>query len=93
MKNKKYIIVCFQCFISFNLFSQQVADTNYNPVINRPEYPTGKGRIVMFGEAAMFTTQFVDPSQAKVGMNSDYADENYKLLLNLIHLLDGRFDK
>jgi len=25
-------------------------------------------------------------------MNSDYADENYKLLLNIIHWLDGKIE-
>lgn len=50
----------------------------------------GKGRIVMFGEAAMFSAQLAGPSQARVGMNSDFAEENYKLLLNIIHWLDGR---
>jgi hypothetical protein len=52
----------------------------------------GKGRLVMFGEAAMFTAQLAGPSQARAGMNSEYAEENYKLLLNIIHWLDGRFD-
>jgi hypothetical protein len=52
----------------------------------------GKGRVMMFGEAAMFTAQLAGASQAKVGMNSDYADENYKLLLNIIHWLDGKFE-
>ena len=52
----------------------------------------GKGRIVMFGEAAMFTAQLAGPNQARVGMNSDYAEENYKLLLNIIHWLDRKFE-
>jgi hypothetical protein len=52
----------------------------------------GKGRVVMFGEAAMFTAQLAGPEGIRVGMNSDYADENYKLLLNIIHWLDGRFE-
>ena len=52
----------------------------------------GKGRLVFFGEAAMFSAQLAGPAKAKVGMNSDYAEENYKLLLNIIHWLDGRFD-
>jgi hypothetical protein len=52
----------------------------------------GKGRIVFFGEAAMFTAQLAGPQKTKVGMNSDYAGENYKLLLNIIHWLDRRFD-
>jgi hypothetical protein len=52
----------------------------------------GKGRLVMFGEAAMFTAQLAGPSKTRVGMNSDYAEENYKLLLNIIHWLDGRYE-
>lgn len=51
----------------------------------------GKGRVVMFGEAAMFSAQLAGPQQRKVGMNSDYAAENYKLLLNIIHWLDGKY--
>jgi hypothetical protein len=52
----------------------------------------GKGRLVMFGEAAMFSAQLAGPTKARAGMNADYAEENYKLLLNIIHWLDGRFD-
>ena len=52
----------------------------------------GSGRIVFFGEAAMFTAQLAGPQKTKVGMNSDYAEENYKLLLNIIHWLDKRYD-
>lgn len=50
----------------------------------------GRGRLVMFGEAAMFTAQLAGPAKAKIGMNSDYAEENYKLLLNIIHWLDRK---
>ncbi len=49
----------------------------------------GKGRIVMFGEAAMFSAQVAGPNRVKVGMNHPQAGENYQLLLNLIHWLDG----
>lgn len=52
----------------------------------------GKGRVVAFGEAAMFTAQLAGPNQIKIGMNSDFAPENYKLLLNIIHWLDGKID-
>ena len=52
----------------------------------------GKGRVVMFGEAAMFSAQLAGANQYKVGMNSDYAEENYKLLLNIIHWLDGKME-
>ena len=50
----------------------------------------GKGRVVMFGEAAMFSAQLAGQNKRKVGMNSEYAEENYKLLLNIIHWLDGK---
>ncbi|MDP4224232.1 MAG: hypothetical protein Q8868_13070 [Bacteroidota bacterium] len=51
----------------------------------------GKGRVVIFGEAAMFTAQLAGPAKTKVGMNSDYAKENFQLLLNIIHWLDRKF--
>jgi hypothetical protein len=52
----------------------------------------GKGRIVVFGEASMFSAQIGDPGRRKMGMNSDHAMDNYKLLLNIIHWLDGLLD-
>ncbi len=50
----------------------------------------GKGKIVAFGEAAMFTAQLAGPEKIKIGMNSEVASENYQLLLNIIHWLDGK---
>ncbi|MBN2774850.1 MAG: hypothetical protein JXR31_11410, partial [Prolixibacteraceae bacterium] len=52
----------------------------------------GKGKIVVSGEAAMFSAQIAGPQKIKAGMNREDAKENYKLLLNIIHWLDGRFD-
>ncbi len=49
----------------------------------------GKGKIVVFGEAAMFTAQLAGPQKIKMGMNNEIAPENYQLLLNIIHWLDG----
>lgn len=50
----------------------------------------GKGRVVMSGEAAMFTAQLAGPQQYPAGMNSPFTHNNYRLLLNIIHWLDGR---
>jgi hypothetical protein len=50
----------------------------------------GKGRVVVSGEAAMFTAQLAGPQKIKVGMNSEDAIENFQLLLNIIHWLDGK---
>ncbi len=50
----------------------------------------GKGRIVVFGEAAMFTAQL--QGKNKVGMNLKSASQNFQFLLNTIHWLDGILD-
>ena len=52
----------------------------------------GKGKIVVFGEAAMFTAQLAGPKKRKGGMNSEVAPENHQLLLNIIHWLDGKLE-
>ena len=52
----------------------------------------GKGRIVAFGEAAMFTHQIQGPKKTKMGMNNKVAPENHQLLLNIIHWLDGKIE-
>ena len=49
----------------------------------------GKGNVVMFGEAAMFSAQLAGPQKKKLGMNDDRAGQNFQLLLNIIHWLDG----
>lgn len=48
-----------------------------------------RGKVVAFGEAAMFTSQLAGPQHIRVGMSMDIANENYQLLLNIIHWLDG----
>ena len=52
----------------------------------------GKGKIVAFGEAAMFTAQLAGSQKRKGGMNSEIAPENHQLLLNIIHWLDGKLE-
>lgn len=52
----------------------------------------GKGRVVVFGEAAMFSAQLAGPQRVKMGMNNETAPENFQLLLNIIHWLDGKLD-
>lgn len=48
----------------------------------------GYGKVVVFGEAAMFTTQLAGAQKFKMGMNNPDASENPKLLLNLIRWLE-----
>jgi hypothetical protein len=49
----------------------------------------GKGKVVIYGEAMMFTAQLGGGlSWMKLGMNSKAGYNNYKLFLNSIHWLD-----
>ncbi len=47
----------------------------------------GKGRVTVFGEAAMFTAQIAGGSR-QVGFNSPEASHNAQFVLNLVHWLD-----
>ena len=47
----------------------------------------GTGRAAVFSEAAMFSAQLGGPNKIPVGMNSPDADQNYRLLLNVMHWL------
>jgi hypothetical protein len=49
----------------------------------------GKGRVAVFGEAAMFSAQTVGPSRSPMGMNDPDAAQNAKFLLNVMHWLEG----
>lgn len=48
----------------------------------------GKGKLAVFGEAAMFTTQLAGAQQFKVGMNARGAEQNAPFLINLLSWLD-----
>ncbi len=54
--------------------------------------PYKKGKIVVSGEAMMFSAQLIGPEKRKGGMSSEFAPENYRLLLNIIHWLDGTLE-
>jgi hypothetical protein len=50
----------------------------------------GNGKIVVFGEVAMFSAQIAGtgPNQRRAGFNSPRAKKDAQLLLNIIHWLD-----
>lgn len=48
----------------------------------------GKGKVVVSGEAAMFSAQLAGPNRNPVGMNQPEARQNARLLLNLMEWLD-----
>ena len=47
----------------------------------------GKGRVAIFGEAAMFSAQLAGPNKTPMGMNAPEAKQNHQLLLNVMHWL------
>ncbi len=47
------------------------------------------GRAAFFGEAAMFSAQIAGPDKHPMGMNAPGAEQNYQLVLNLMHWLSG----
>jgi len=49
----------------------------------------GRGRVALFGEAAMFSAQRAGPNAAPMGMNAPQAAENPQFLLNTLHWLSG----
>ena len=49
----------------------------------------GKGRVAVFGEAAMFSAQLAGPNRNPMGMNAPIAEKNPQFLLNLMHWLSG----
>ena len=51
--------------------------------------PFGKGKVAVFGEAAMFSAQLAGPNKAPMGMNAPVAKQNSQFLLNVIHWLTG----
>ena len=50
----------------------------------------GRGRVAVFGEAAMFSAQLAGPNRGPMGMNAPVAAQNPQFLLNVMHWLSGR---
>lgn len=48
-----------------------------------------KGRVAVFGEAAMFSAQLAGPDKHPMGMNASIAKQNPQFLLNVMHWLTG----
>ncbi|HEX6370632.1 MAG TPA: DUF4350 domain-containing protein [Longimicrobium sp.] len=49
----------------------------------------GRGRVAVFGEAAMFSAQRAGPQRQPMGMNDPRAPQNVQFLLNVMHWLTG----
>jgi hypothetical protein len=71
-------------------FSDTSAKISGMHCVNGAMLQYGRGRVVIFGEAAMFTAQLQGPDKNPMGMNQPSARQNPQLLLNIIHWLDGK---
>lgn len=49
----------------------------------------GRGRVAVFGEAAMFSAQLAGAQRQPMGMNNPRAPQNVQFLLNVLHWLTG----
>jgi hypothetical protein len=49
----------------------------------------GKGRVAVFGEAAMFSAQVSGPARRPMGFNAPEAAQNAQFVLNVLHWLSG----
>lgn len=52
----------------------------------------GRGRVAIFGEAAMFSAQLAGPTRLPMGFNHPAAPQNAQFALNTIHWLMGLVD-
>lgn len=52
----------------------------------------GRGRVAVFGEAAMFSAQLAGPERRPMGMSDPSAPQNPQFLLNVMHWLTGVID-
>jgi hypothetical protein len=69
--------------------------TKYRPVGGWLQGATrriGRGRVALFGEAAMFSAQVAGPQRRPMGMNAELAEQNPRFVLNTLHWLSGLLD-
>jgi hypothetical protein len=52
----------------------------------------GRGRVAVFGEAAMFSAQLAGPDRQPMGINAPLAEQNSRFVLNVLHWLSGVID-
>lgn len=53
----------------------------------------GRGRVALFGEAAMFSAQVAGPQRRPMGMNAPLAEQNPQFVLNVLRWLSGALDR
>lgn len=93
-KDGKPLLVFNEDYISLNpqvawQFDEKTPKTELKGWLQGATLKFGKGRIAVFGEAAMFSAQLTGAQRNPMGMNSPKAKQNPQFLLNVMHWLSG----
>ena len=71
------------------VFDAQTRQVDITGALQGAAIPVGKGRVAVFGEAAMFSAQLAGPQRRAMGFNAPDAPGNKQFILNLLHWLAG----
>jgi len=74
------------------LFSKRTPRMGGEGMLQGAVLRSGKGRVAVFGEAAMFTAQVAGANKTPMGMSEKGAEQNPQFLLNTLHWLVGLID-
>jgi len=77
-----------------NVFTETTPSFSAEGLLQGAVLSHGKGRVAVFGEAAMFSAQEVtqDGKLVQFGMNAPGAEQNAQFVLNVMHWLTGLLD-
>jgi hypothetical protein len=70
-------------------FSDSTAEFRGDGMLQGAVFQFGRGRVGIFGEAAMFSAQVTGPQRLPMGMNAPYAAGNPQFVLNTLHWMAG----
>lgn len=74
-------------------FSDSTPEIRGDDLLQGALLRVGRGRVAVFGEAAMFTAQRKGPERVPMGMNAPEASQNPQFILNVLHWLVGMLDQ
>jgi hypothetical protein len=70
-------------------FSDSTAEIRGDGLLQGAAFRLGRGRVAVFGEAAMFSAQIKGSERVPMGMNAPAASQNPQFVLNTLHWLAG----
>jgi hypothetical protein len=73
-------------------FSDSTPEIRGDDLLQGALLRVGRGRVAVFGEAAMFSAQRKGPARVPMGMNAPEAVQNAQFILNTLHWLAGKLD-